>query len=140
MGLFAASKANAACVSLMRLSMLSQVSIVWLLLRCVLPLLIAVLAVTIHKRNMLPVLGFLHCFGFGYFLWLGMAAFGSGAWLAFPLLRLPDLVCFGLFCWICTGDGVRPLCFLRICIVLILLAVIADVRLVSPLRAMLLHS
>lgn len=139
MGLLAAMEADAVCFSLMRLSMLCRVSIVWLLLRCLFPFLVAAFAVMIHKRNIVPVLVFLHCFGFGYFLWMSLGAFGSGAWLAVPLLRLPDTVSFVLLCWLCLqGDGGSRRGF-WVCIILIIAAVIVDDQLISPLRVML-HS
>lgn len=139
LGILAAAQAAVDTVSLMRLSFSGRVSIV-LLLRCLLPFLIAAIAVMIHSFQILPVLIWLRSFFFGFFLQLCIAAFGSGSWLAIPLFCIPELVCAVSFCLLMLVDAKHFWRSFWICIVLVFAAVILDHCAVSPLRAVLLYS
>ncbi len=141
-GIFLAAGADQATVSMMRLSALSRVSIVWLFATAVLPFLIAAVAVLIQQSRLLYTICFVRCCLYGFFLWLTVLSFGSAAWLVQPMLQFTDNVSIFLLCLWCLHQFRIPSHGLRVLLVFCIVSVsaaILDYLVVSPYLAMLLN-
>jgi hypothetical protein len=144
LGILSAVDADPTVLSLMRLTATAQVSIVFVLIRCVLPFLFTAFAVLIQAPFILYAVAFVRCFSCGFVLWLIAAAFGSAAWLIGPMLHFSEMLNLGLLCVVLLRWRQVP--FRRIkselvfCLLVSAWIVVIDHFAVSPFLAELLNS
>ena len=139
-GILSAAATDESILSLMRLASSGPVSIVFLLLACVLPFLIAACAVSIEQWNILLLTVFLRFSYWGLGAGFCIRCFGSAAWLVQPMLQFTDNVALVLFCLYCFSREERRKSVFRFALIGMALAVIADYCIVSPFLASLLSS
>lgn len=143
LGILTAAVADSSVLPLMRLSVSTRVSIVSLFASAALPFLIAAYAVMIHNFRFLFALVFCRCFFFGFWLWLGVAAFGSAAWLVQPMLHFTDWLSLPALCLFCLrrcGGVGRWERDLTVCMIMTAVAAVVDFIAVSPYLAALFES
>lgn len=87
LGAFFAAGMDDAVLSLMRLMLSAQVSIVGVFLCALLPFLFAAYAVMIERDSLLYAVLLLRGFSLGCGIWLTVRLFGSAAWLVQPLAQ-----------------------------------------------------
>lgn len=100
-GPITAAGMDVSTLSLMRLVAVSQVSIFSLLPACVLPFLIAAIAVSINRFVLVFFLAFLRYYAWSFLAWMCVRSFGTSAWLVQPLLQFSDSASLFIFSICC---------------------------------------
>ena len=98
-GIYVAFGSEESVLSLMRMAMVSRVSIVGLTVSAVLPFLFAALAAYVGQPVLLCILGFLRMFAFTFLGCCIHLAFGSAGWLLRCLFQFTDGCALALLCW-----------------------------------------
>lgn len=138
-GVYVALGSENSILSLMRMAMVSHVSIVGLTVSTFLPFLIAAFAAYAGQPVLLYVLGFLRMFGFTFLGCCIHMTFGSAGWLLRWLFQFTDSCALALFCWFCLRQVGRSPCFpirdLAVCATACSAVSILDHFMISPFLA-----
>lgn len=131
-------------VSVMRLSSIGQMSIVWLLLSAILPFVCLFVFMRFEKRFLCLVLVQLKAFMFTYSLSCIASAFSSAGWLLRWLCFFTDSVSTLLFLYLVLSGNFGPKkCWIHrllVCIITVVIVACVDYAFVSPLATELLST
>lgn len=143
LGVYTASSADSASISLMRLAVCSPVSIVGLLSVYLLPFLLTALAVFLFKSWFFLPISFLKAFAFGWCARAVTLSFGDSSWLIQLLFLFSDSSLLTVMCWFwirhISGSGATVIRDAAICIVVFIVFGMLDYCCVSPFLAMLIN-
>ena len=138
-GIFVARGSEESVLSLMRMAVVSHVSIVGLAVSALLPFLFAALAAYVGQPVLLYILGFLRMFGFTFLGCCIQLAFGSAGWLLRCLFQFTDGCALVLLCWFSLRRIAVPAGFpirdLAVCAVICVAASALDHLMISPFLA-----